>query len=96
MTFEPMAGEATATAGETALCRTVVDNLGIFLDEELDERAHAIVADHLETCPACSDAADLAERMRSVVKRACSESAPSSLHQRIQARIVELRAEMGN
>lgn len=48
---------------------------------------------HLSECEHCAKEYDLECVIRSVVKRTCSETAPSDLKQKIIARIDTLRAE---
>ena len=49
------------------------------------------IKDHLEGCPECAEEHDLECVIRSVVKRSCTEVAPSTLKTSILDRISQLR-----
>lgn len=58
-----------------------------YLDGELPASDLEAVKAHLESCPECASQHDLECVIRSVVKRSCGEHAPSTLRDRILARL---------
>ncbi len=75
-------------------CTEALSRLFEFLDHEIDELTGDRIRLHLADCEPCLAEYDLENHVKAVVKRSCTESAPSSLHLRIRERLVELRAQV--
>ena len=60
-------------------CRQVAKVLQSYLDHELDERAAAKVAAHLEDCRRCGLEAETYEELRAVLRRGPSGAADESV-----------------
>jgi anti-sigma factor (TIGR02949 family) len=72
-------------------CEELLDNLMEFLDSELDEDQCARFRAHADNCPTCHEAADAEQHIRALLRRSCSEVAPSSLRVRVASQLSVLR-----
>ena len=70
-----------------------IQRLYEYLDGALTHQDLEEVRGHLEECPDCAGEYDLECIIRSVVRRSCTEKAPSSLKVSIMARISQIRTE---
>lgn len=68
-----------------------VQKLYEYLDGALSHSDIDDIKQHLDGCPECADEYDLEQLIRSVVKRSCTEVAPSTLKASILARINEIK-----
>jgi mycothiol system anti-sigma-R factor len=69
-------------------CKETVARLQTFLDRELSEAEIQEVELHLKRCPPCLNIFDFEKELKLLVKRrACPESAPLSLRERISAQL---------
>jgi anti-sigma factor (TIGR02949 family) len=73
-----------------------IQRLYEYLDGALTRQDIEEVKSHLEECTDCAHEYDLECIIRSVVKRSCSEKAPSTLKGSIMARISQIRVEAGH
>jgi anti-sigma factor (TIGR02949 family) len=73
-----------------------IQRLYEYLDGALTRQDIEEVKSHLEGCTDCAHEYDLECIIRSVVKRSCSEKAPSTLKGSIMARISQIRVEAGH
>ncbi|GAA1663459.1 hypothetical protein GCM10010977_02110 [Citricoccus zhacaiensis] len=73
-----------------------IQRLYEYLDGALTHQDLEEVKNHLGECTDCSHEYDLECIIRSVVKRSCSEKAPSTLKVSIMARISEIKVEAGH
>lgn len=64
-------------------CLETAERLYQYLDRELSSDEIVEVKQHLEACPPCLHIFHYEEHMRRLVRQACSESAPTSLRERI-------------
>jgi len=64
-------------------CTEVVTLLEQYVDRELSSEEIKEVQAHLDACPPCLTLFHFEASMRRLVHRACNESAPESLKQRI-------------
>lgn len=64
-----------------------------YLDEELDAIHCLEVEDHLDVCPDCRDLVEGLRTTRNSLQRVCAVSAPSSLRERLAAKLAEERAK---
>jgi mycothiol system anti-sigma-R factor len=68
-----------------------IERLYDYLDGELSHQDLVEIKDHLESCAECAKEHDLECVIRSVVKRSCTEVAPTSLKDSILERIGQLK-----
>jgi mycothiol system anti-sigma-R factor len=64
-------------------CIEVVNLLEQYVDRELNSEEIDEVRRHLDACPPCLTLFHFEANMRRLVRRACNESAPDSLRERI-------------
>ena len=67
-------------------CTEVVTLLEQYVDRELSSEEVVEVQRHLDACPPCLGLFHFEANVRRLVRRACNESAPPSLRERILAR----------
>jgi anti-sigma factor (TIGR02949 family) len=73
---------------EDSICPFVLEQVNLFLDNELDEATADLIRRHLAECESCSDEVVIWELIRKVLKRAYHPSpAPLHLLERITAQI---------
>jgi anti-sigma factor (TIGR02949 family) len=77
--------------GGRCTCEELLDNLMEFLDSELDEDQCARLRAHADSCPTCHEAADAEQHIRTLLRRSCSEVAPSTLRVRVASQLTVLR-----
>ena len=68
-----------------------IERLYEYLDGALSHQDLVEIKDHLNDCPQCAEEHDLECVIRSVVKRSCTEVAPSTLKASILDRISQLK-----
>jgi len=68
-----------------------IERLYEYLDGALSHQDLVDIKDHLDDCPQCAEQHDLECVIRSVVKRSCTEVAPSTLKTSILDRISQLK-----
>ncbi|MHA7238290.1 mycothiol system anti-sigma-R factor [Arthrobacter sp. TMS1-12-1] len=68
-----------------------IERLYEYLDGALSHQDLVEIKDHLNDCPQCAEEHDLECVIRSVVKRSCTEVAPSTLKASILDRISHLK-----
>ena len=64
-------------------CTEIQERLELYVDRELSSDEAAEVQAHLDACAPCLRVFHFEGSMRRLVRRACSESAPGSLRNRI-------------
>ncbi len=72
-------------------CNEVDEHLDEYLDRELSLDDIALLEQHFRECPPCRSQLELAVRLKLLVAKACAETAPDALRQRIARRITEVR-----
>ena len=72
-------------------CADALAHLAELLDHAMSEPDAEIVRRHIETCDPCTEAADVEEHVRIIIRRACSEKAPETLRVRIVSQLVVRR-----
>lgn len=73
----------SADCGSTN-CEDALTELQRFLDGELPVSELEQIRQHLVDCFPCADRASFEEQLRSIVRRGCAETAPSTLVDRIR------------
>ncbi len=74
---------------ETHACQEFVMRVVAYLDDELGEIDHQVVAVHLQECGPCHSEYDMERIVKSLVARSCGELAPAGLRNRIMVRLRE-------
>jgi mycothiol system anti-sigma-R factor len=64
-------------------CETALENLYLFLDEEIDTASIEDIQSHIDSCSSCLTAYDLERVVKALVSRSCSEKAPEPLRERV-------------
>ena len=64
-------------------CETALQNLYLFLDEEIDTASIEDIQSHIDNCSSCLTAYDLERVVKALVSRSCSEKAPEPLRERV-------------
>jgi mycothiol system anti-sigma-R factor len=64
-------------------CAKALENLYLFIDQEIDSASSTEIQAHLDECSACLGEFDLERVVKSVVSRSCSEVAPEPLRQKV-------------
>ncbi|MDR0365858.1 MAG: mycothiol system anti-sigma-R factor [Bifidobacteriaceae bacterium] len=75
-------------------CEDALPRLYHFIDEELSYHELEAMRDHLDGCDNCSYEAEVRVKLKSVIREACLEAAPTHLRDKVSARIAEMRASM--
>lgn len=78
-------------------CQQCQDSLLVFIDNEIDDSAiFNQIAFHLQECLSCRNQMELERQamnmIRTLLTRACCETAPEGLHERVAHQINELGA----
>ncbi len=68
---------------EPADCSEVVSRVYFFLDNELEAADVAKIEQHIHECGPCLAKYDLERKVKALVARSCTESAPDTLRQRV-------------
>ena len=74
-------------------CGTVLRDVWLFLDDELDPERRAAVQRHLDDCSPCLEEAGLDSKLKDLLARKCGgDQAPAHLRERIVAGLVQWRS----
>lgn len=68
-------------------CAEALEDLGRYLDGEMDAARIEEIRTHLGHCFPCADRASFEEQLKAIVRRECAEQAPDGLITRIRARL---------
>ncbi len=64
-------------------CEKALENLYLFIDQEIDTASSAEIQAHLDECGDCLDEFDLERVVKALVSRSCTEVAPEPLRQKV-------------
>ncbi|WP_296196200.1 mycothiol system anti-sigma-R factor [uncultured Microbacterium sp.] len=73
-------------------CDKALADLEEYLRHEMCQTEHADIRQHLEGCQTCREEALVASTLTEVVARACRETAPEELRDRVLAQLREAQA----
>ena len=80
-------------------CEKALENLYLFIDQEIDTASEAEIQNHIDECTPCLSEFELERVVKTLVSRSCSEVAPDVLRQKVlisirsvQVQITETRA----
>lgn len=76
-------------------CREVLEEVYLYLDNELTVESYTVIRRHLEACGPCLRKYGLEQDVKSLVARCCgNEAAPEGLRQRVMASIRTVTVEI--
>ena len=64
-------------------CEEALQNLYLFLDEEIDSASIDEIQAHIDSCSSCLTAYDLERVVKALVSRSCAEKAPEPLRAKV-------------
>jgi len=64
-------------------CEKALENLYLFIDQEIDTASCAEIQTHIDDCTSCLSEYDLERVVKSLVSRSCSEVAPQPLREKV-------------
>ena len=64
-------------------CEKALENLYLFIDQEIDTASCAEIQSHIDDCTTCLTEYDLERVVKSIVSRSCSEVAPDPLREKV-------------
>jgi mycothiol system anti-sigma-R factor len=79
-------------------CQKALENLYLFIDEEIDTASCAEIQAHIDSCSQCLTEYDLERIVKSLVSRSCAEVAPEPLREKVlySIRTVQVHIETQN
>jgi mycothiol system anti-sigma-R factor len=75
-------------------CETALQNLYLFLDEEIDTASIDDIQEHIDNCSSCLSAYDLERVVKTLVSRSCAEKAPAPLRDKVLYTIRSVHVEV--
>lgn len=73
----------TSSPCEGPDCAQALENLYLFIDQEMDTASCAEIQTHIDDCTSCLTEFDLERVVKSLVSRSCSETAPGPLRDKV-------------
>ena len=73
----------TASNCEGPDCEKALENLYLFIDQEIDTASEVEIRSHIEECTSCLSEYDLERVVKSLVSRSCTEVAPQPLREKV-------------
>ncbi len=75
-------------------CGEALARLFEFIDAEIDELEGDRIRRHLADCEPCLSEYDVADHLKKLVRRSCTDAAPAELHVRIRQQLTVLRTQV--
>ncbi|MEJ7635205.1 mycothiol system anti-sigma-R factor [Aeromicrobium sp.] len=75
-------------------CEKALDNLYLFIDQEIDTASCAEIQSHIDECSGCLGEYDLERVVKSLVSRSCTEVAPEPLRDKVLFSIRTVQIEI--
>ncbi len=75
-------------------CEKALENLYLFIDQEIDTASCAEIQSHIDECTECLSEYDLERVVKSLVSRSCSEVAPEPLLEKVLFSIRKVHIEI--
>ncbi len=75
-------------------CAKALENLYLFIDQEIDSASSSEIQSHIDECSDCLDVYDLERVVKSLVSRSCSEVAPEVLRQKVLVSIRTVQVQI--
>lgn len=78
-----MSADSTMGNCEGPDCEQALENLYLFIDQEIDTASCAEIQTHIDECTTCLTEYDLERVVKTLVSRSCSEVAPDPLREKV-------------
>ena len=75
-------------------CEEALENLYLFLDEEIDTASIEEIQAHIDSCSSCLNVYDLERVVKALVSRSCAEKAPEPLRDKVLFTIRSVHVEL--
>lgn len=75
-------------------CSEALARLFEFIDAEIDDASGDRIRRHLADCEPCLAEYDVSDHLKKLVRRSCSDVAPTDLHVRIREQLTVLRSQV--
>ncbi len=75
-------------------CEKALENLYLFIDQEMDTASCAEIQTHIDDCTPCLTEYELERVVKSLVSRSCSEVAPDVLRQKVLISIRSVQVQI--
>ncbi|WP_332643859.1 mycothiol system anti-sigma-R factor [Aeromicrobium sp.] len=75
-------------------CEKALENLYLFIDQEIDSASCAEIQTHIDECTPCLSEYELERVVKSLVSRSCSEVAPEVLRQKVLVSIRTVQVQI--
>ena len=75
-------------------CEEALENLYLFLDEEIDTASIEEIQAHIDNCSSCLNVYDLERVVKALVSRSCAEKAPEPLRAKVLYRIRTVQVQV--
>ena len=75
-------------------CEKALENLYLFIDQEIDTASETEIRSHIDECSSCLTEFDLERLVKSLVSRSCSEVAPDGLRQKVLVSIRTVQVQI--
>ena len=75
-------------------CSKALENLYLFIDQEIDTASCAEIQTHIDECTPCLSEFELERVVKSLVSRSCSEVAPEVLREKVLISIRTVQVEI--
>ena len=78
-------------ASEDIECASVLKDVWLFLDDEMNPRNRAVVEAHLDGCEPCLEEANLDQKLKALLHTKCGgDRAPAELRAKLAARLQQV------
>ena len=75
-------------------CEKALENLYLFIDQEIDTASEAEIQTHIDECTPCLSEFELERVVKSLVSRSCTEVAPDVLRQKVLISIRSVQVQI--
>jgi len=75
-------------------CSEVLERVFAFIDNELPTADISVIQHHLDECGPCLQKYDLERTVKTLIRRSCSEQAPTGLREKVMMRIRAVQVEI--
>ncbi|CAN5265306.1 hypothetical protein BH09ACT10_BH09ACT10_17730 [soil metagenome] len=76
-------------------CGRALENLYLFIDQEIDDASGEEIKAHIDDCTDCLQEFDLERLVKELVHRSCGEQAPEPLRNKVMMAIRTVQIEIG-
>lgn len=75
-------------------CEKALENLYLFIDQEIDTADCSEIQAHIDECTQCLSIYDLERIVKSLVSRSCTEVAPQPLREKVMISIRRVQVQI--